>query len=53
MMVHLFGGCAGEEMMGGFLILLFCYCFMTLVLNPLTLRMWPEESLYEIFRPEH
>lgn len=30
-----------------------CYCLMTLFLIPLILRMWPEDSLYEIFRPEH
>lgn len=57
MMVHLFGGCAGEDMMrgGGGIVdsLILCYCLMTLVLNPLILRMWPEDSLYEIFRPEH
>lgn len=33
--------------------LILCYCLQTLVLNPLTLRMWPADSLYEIFRPEH
>lgn len=58
MMVHLFGGCAGEEIMRGgregwVVVDSLCYCLMTLFLIPLILRMWPEDSLYEIFRPEH
>lgn len=54
-MVHLFGGCAGEEIMRGGKrgVDSLCYCLMTLFLLPLILRMWPEDSLYEIFRPEH
>jgi len=55
MMVHLFGRCSGKEILreeGGVVDSL-CHCRMTLFLIPLILRVWPEDSLYEIFRPEH
>lgn len=52
-MLHLFGGCDAEGERGIVDSFNQFYCLMTPVLNPLIQRMQPEDSLYEIFKPEH